>query len=77
MAGLDKALADKKTQKKLIEALMKDLEEDPVHFFKTVIMPLLPKESKVSLANDGIVEWKSLVEAFPLEKSPDGLPDGE
>ena len=61
LAGLDKLLAKKKSQKALIEGLEKDLQEDPVRFFKTVIMPLLPKESKLSFDHDGIVEWRSLL----------------
>ena len=65
LAGRDKLLARKKNQKALIAALERDLQQDPVRFFKTVIMPLLPKESKLSLDNDGVVEWKSLLEAFP------------
>jgi hypothetical protein len=65
LAGLDKLLARKKNQKALIAALEKDLQKDPVRFFKTVIMPLLPKESKLAFDHDGIVEWKSLLETFP------------
>lgn len=65
LAGLDKLLARKKNQKALSAALERDLLKDPVRFFKTVIMPLLPKESKLSLDNEGIVEWKSLLETFP------------
>jgi len=56
----------KSTSKRAINAaLAEELKARPIEFFKTIIMPLLPKESKVSVANDGIVEWKSLVEAFP------------
>ncbi len=65
LAGLDKLLARKKNQKALIAALERDLQKDPVRFFKTVIMPLLPKESKLAFDHDGIVEWKSLLETFP------------
>jgi hypothetical protein len=61
LAGLDKLLARKKNQQALIAALEKDLQKDPVRFFKTVIMPLLPKESKLSFDHDGIVEWRSLL----------------
>jgi hypothetical protein len=39
----------------------KDLQKDPVRFFKTVIMPLLPRESKLSFDNDGVIQWKSLI----------------
>jgi hypothetical protein len=65
LSSLDKLLAKRKNQRALIAALEKDMQRDPVRFFKTVIMPLLPKESKLSIDHDGIVEWKSLVEAFP------------
>ena len=65
LAGLDKLLARKKNQQALILALEKELQANPIRFFKTVIMPLLPKESKLSVDRDGIVEWKTLVEAFP------------
>ena len=61
LAGLDKLLARKKNQQALIAALEKDLQKDPVRFFKTVVMPLLPKESKIAFDHDGIVEWRSLL----------------
>ena len=77
LAGLDRLLARKKNQKALIEALEADLQQDPVRFFKTVIMPLLPKESKLSFDQDGIVEWKTLLEAFPKEGSPAVPGEGE
>ena len=70
LASLDKLLARKKNQKALILALEKELQANPVRFFRTVIMPLLPKESKLSFDQDGIVEWKTLLEAFPREGSP-------
>ena len=61
LASLDTLLGKKKNQKALMAALEKDLLRDPVRFFKTVIMPLLPKESKLSFDHDGIVEWRSLL----------------
>ena len=61
LAGLDRLLGRKKNQKALIAALERDLLKDPVRFFKTVIMPLLPKESKLSFDHDGVVKWKSLL----------------
>ena len=77
LAGLDRLLARKKNQKALVRALEGELQKDPVRFFKTVIMPLLPKESKVALESSGIVEWKSLVEAFPLASKADAAPKEE
>jgi hypothetical protein len=61
LASLDKLLAKKKNQNALMDALEKDLLKDPVGFFKTVIMPLLPRESKLSFDNDGVIQWKSLI----------------
>jgi len=77
LASLDKLLARKKNQKALILALEKEFHANPVRFFRTVIMPLLPKESKLSFDQDGIVEWKTLLEAFPKEGSPAVLGEGE
>ena len=48
-----------------------------MEFFKTIVMPLLPKEAKVSMEHDGIVEWKSLVEAFPRVAPPALPPKGK
>ncbi len=76
LTSLDKLLARRKNQRALIAALEKDMQRDPVRFFKTVIMPLLPKESKLSIDHDGIVEWKSLVETFP-KPGADFAPAGE
>jgi hypothetical protein len=77
LASLDKLLARKKSQKALILALEKEFHANPVRFFRTVIMPLLPKESKLSFDQDGIVEWKTLLEAFPKEGSPAVPGEGE
>ncbi|MCX6995944.1 MAG: hypothetical protein NTV49_02400 [Kiritimatiellaeota bacterium] len=65
LAVLDRMLARSKNKRLLERALETEFKADPMKFFKTVCMPLLPKESKVTVDNDGIVEWKSLVEAFP------------
>ncbi len=61
LAGLDRLLTRKKNQRALIAALERDLQKDPVRFFKTVIMPLLPRESKLSFDHEGVIQWRSLV----------------
>ena len=68
LALLDKIMARKRNQADLERAIEESFRKDPMGFFKTVIMPLLPKEAKVDVEHDGIVEWKSLVEAFPLKR---------
>jgi len=70
-------LTRRKNQRALILALEKELQGNPVRFFRTVIMPLLPREAKLSVDQDGIVEWKTLLEAFPKEGSPAVPQDGE
>jgi hypothetical protein len=77
LSGLDKMMARKKNQRALMSALEKELQANPVRFFRTVIMPLLPKESKLSFDQDGIVEWKTLLEAFPRESAPAVSGEGE
>jgi hypothetical protein len=67
LASLDKLLAKKKNQKALMDALEKDLLKDPVFFFKTVVMPLLPREAKLSLDREGVIQWKSLLGVLPVE----------
>ena len=68
LAVLDRFMAKGKNKKMLSEALEKEFQDDPSKFFKNVIMPLLPRESKLQVDRDGIVEWKSLLGDGPGEK---------
>jgi len=61
LASLDRLLAKKKNQKALMNALERDLQADPVRFFRNVIMPLLPREARLSLDKDGVIQWRSLL----------------
>ena len=61
LANLDKMLARSRNQALLIRALEKEFKADPVRFFRTMIMPLLPREAKLAIENDGVVAWKSLL----------------
>jgi hypothetical protein len=63
LATLDKLLARKKSQQALIRALEKELLANPVRFFRTMIMPLLPRESKLSFDHEGVIQWQSLLGA--------------
>ena len=75
LASLDRLLAKKKNQKALMDALEKDLLKDPVYFFKTVVMPLLPREAKLSLDREGVIQWKSLLGVLPVEPGVNPQPD--
>lgn len=63
LMALDAMLAGKKNREVLVKALEKEFREDPVRFFRSVIMPLLPKESKLEVERGGILRWRSLLEA--------------
>ncbi len=65
LAALDRVLARKENRKLLIEALEEDFRKNPAHFFKSVIVPLLPKESKLSFDHSGPIVWTSLLEFGP------------
>jgi len=82
LAALDRLLSRKKNQRVMVAALEEDLRADPVRFFKTVVMPLLPREARLSIDNDGVILWKSLLGDEPGEKprfDDDGnpLPDAD
>jgi hypothetical protein len=61
LAALDVMLAKRKNQRALVSALEDELQGDPVRFFKTIIMPLLPREAKLSVEHDGVIRWQSLL----------------
>jgi hypothetical protein len=65
---LDKMLAKHKSRAALRRGLDQMFQKDPLRFFITMVMPLRPKEEKLDVASDGIVEWKSRVEAFPPDQ---------
>jgi len=63
LAALDRMLGKKRNQAVLSKALEDEFVKDPVRFFKTVVMPLLPRESKLKLDEEGVVQWRSLLGA--------------
>ena len=71
---LDKMLARRKTQATLIRALDDEFKKNPIGFFRTIVMPLLPREAKLSLDHDGVLEWKSMLGSLPAtaEAQPTG-----
>jgi len=61
LAVLDHLLSMQHNQAKLHEELQKKFDSDAVGFFKTFVMPLLPKETKVAVEHDGIFAWRNLL----------------
>jgi len=68
LAALDSMIGKKRNLLQLSKALETEFKEHPMTFFRTIIMPLLPKESKLEFDPDGVIHWKSLV------GSPDDRP---
>ena len=48
LQALDTMLARAENVKSLMEALQTAFNENPVHFFRTIIMPLLPRQAVLS-----------------------------
>jgi hypothetical protein len=67
LAALDEMLAKKKNRKTLVQALEKDFLGNPVRFFKSIVMPLLPREAKLSFDHEGVVAWRSLLDGSGRE----------
>ena len=67
LADLDRIAGLPKNREQRRLKLQEAHDKDPLGFFRTYIMPLLPKEGKVEVANDGIVKWGSLLSDEPGE----------
>ena len=61
LMALDVMLAKRKNRRALEKALEEEFQLDPVRFFRTVVMPLLPREARLSLEPEGVVQWRSLL----------------
>ena len=63
LAVLDDLLGDELNQEALRVALREHLHKNPVQFFKTIIMPLLPAEARLELTGEGgAVAWQSFLD---------------
>lgn len=72
LAALDVMMAKKKNQRALVKALETELLANPVRFFKIIIMPLLPREAKLSFDHDGVIRWQSLLGHEPERRAEGG-----
>lgn len=61
---LDKVLEEEGSKEALQDALRDELNKRPIKFFKEIIMPLLPKESKVEMQAQGKIVWRSIADSF-------------
>jgi len=49
---LDRVLGEEQNLARLGEAFRRELEQDPLRFWRTIVMPLLPKQAKLDLGTD-------------------------
>ncbi len=61
LAELDRILAKSENQKAMMTALEKELRANPFRFFRTVVMPLLPRDATLAVDGQGLVQWRSLL----------------
>lgn len=69
LAILDKMLEAEGNLEVLQKALEADFHKNPMRFFRQIIMPLLPKETKVEMQAEGKVVWTRLQDAFALDEA--------
>jgi len=67
LGELDSLLKDAGTLEILRAGFQKKLEQDPVWFFRRIIMPLLPKDATVQFDNKGAIQWVRLSTTIPTE----------
>lgn len=68
---LDAMMGEEQNQQILREALQKSFERNPMKFFRQIIMPLLPKETRLEMASEGKVLWTRISEQYPPEEPRD------
>ena len=60
-----------------MRALEAELQADPVRFFRGIVMPLLPRESRLALDHDAVVQWSSLLGANEEHSMPSAGKSGQ
>ena len=65
LAALDSLLSEQATLDRMQAAFQAEFNKNPVRFFRQIIMPLLPRDTRLAVFNDpGPVQWKSLAETM-------------
>ena len=64
--AVDQMLQSEGNQQALLDSLQASLKENPVWFFRRIIMPLLPKEASVNIEHSGVIEWRLLSNTPPI-----------
>ena len=66
---LDQVLAEEGNEMKFKAAVREAFDKNPMRFFERFIMPLLPKEARLSLDSEGVIKWQSLLVTHPIQPS--------
>ena len=66
---LDEILAEDEVQEHMADALRAAVMKDPLKFFKQIVMPLIPTEVKMKIAEEGPISWVRLATQFPTESN--------
>jgi len=66
---LDQMLGTEQNQTILRQAMQTAFRKNPMQFFRTIVMPLLPKEARLGLESEGRVLWTRISEAYPAEEA--------
>ena len=68
LIALDNMLAKEQNLIILRKALQKHFEEDPISFFRQIVMPLMPRDVRLKLGGEeGVIQWASLLTTFPMQ----------
>ena len=74
LGALDRILGKRKNLASLEKALTVEFNLDPVKFFKTIIMPLLPKDQKIEMDGQGVIRWQSLLGGGETDAADEARP---
>jgi hypothetical protein len=64
LAALDSMMSDEANLATLEKALLDSFNKNPVKFFTGIIMPLLPRDSRLEVTGPVEIKWKSLKETI-------------
>ena len=68
---LDALMADDRNKTKLRSAMQASFDQNPMRFFRQIIMPLLPRDVMLKMGEEGVVKWTSLLTTIRTQASPE------
>lgn len=71
LAILDSILQEEDTKAAMRNALRRYILQRPVAAFKTLVMPLLPKDVRVDVSSQRVVVWRSFMDEVGMKPEGD------